>query len=64
MARARESWSLRQVAGHLAGEGEHAAALSFAWQAVWVFPTLGACANLFKHLARAAFGRRRREAKP
>jgi hypothetical protein len=59
-ARAREGWSLREVAAFLAGEGRPAAALSFAWQAVWVFPTLGACTDVAKHLTRAAWGALRR----
>lgn len=51
-ARAREGWILRQLAGYMISENRSGAALSFAWQAVCTYPTLGAAAFLGRSLAR------------
>jgi hypothetical protein len=40
-ARARESWTLREIALELASRKHYPAALSFAWQALAVFPAVG-----------------------
>lgn len=58
-ARAREGWTLRLLAGYLREAGRDRAAVSLAWQALCVFPTLGAGAFLAKALARALAGSRR-----
>jgi len=65
-ARAREGWTFRQLAGYMHEAGRNAAALSLAWQAVCVFPTLGAWASLGRSLIRALFAplTRRRPALP
>jgi glycosyltransferase involved in cell wall biosynthesis len=53
-ARAREAWSLRELADELAAAKRPQPALSFAWQAFWAYPTLGAGWFLSRSLARAA----------
>jgi len=65
-ARAREGWTFRQLAGYMHDAGRNAAALSLAWQAVCVFPTLGAWASLARSLGRALFAplTRRQPARP
>jgi GT2 family glycosyltransferase len=65
-ARAREGWTFRQLAGYLHEAGRNAAALSLAWQAVCVFPTLGAWAGLARSLGRSLFAQlaRRRPTLP
>jgi glycosyltransferase involved in cell wall biosynthesis len=59
-ARARESWTLRQLAGYLQDAGRGGAALPLAWQALCVFPTPGTAAFLAKSLVRALAGSVRR----
>jgi glycosyltransferase involved in cell wall biosynthesis len=63
-ARAKEGWTLRQLADHLSAEGRDAAALSMAWQGLCVFPTFGGCAALAKHLGRAAMRAARLRSRP
>lgn len=53
-ARSREGWVLRELAADMLSEGRPAAALSFAWQAVCTFPTLGGAASLLRTAASAA----------
>ena len=53
-ARARESWSLRELSVELAAEKRPHSALSFAWQAFCAYPTLGSGWFLSRSLARAA----------
>ena len=55
-ARAREAWSLRELADDLAAKKRPRSALSFAWQAFCAYPTLGAGLFLSRSLARAASG--------
>jgi glycosyltransferase involved in cell wall biosynthesis len=59
-ARAREAWSLREIAQRLRDGGHYKAALSFAWQALSIFPTLGAslffARTLFKAGMNSLFG--------
>ena len=52
-ARAIEAWNLRQVAGELAAAGHLTAASSMAWQAVCIYPTLGAKIQWTKISAKA-----------
>jgi glycosyltransferase involved in cell wall biosynthesis len=58
-ARAREGWTLRQLAGFLQEAGRNGAALSLAWQALCVYPTFGACAYLTRSLGKVLIGSRR-----
>jgi glycosyltransferase involved in cell wall biosynthesis len=51
-ARAREAWTMRQLAQMLSAEGRGGAALSLAWQGLCVYPTLGGCADLARLLGR------------
>lgn len=53
-ARAREAWSLRELADDLAAERRPHSALSFAWQAFCAYPTIGSGLFLSRSLARAA----------
>jgi len=41
-ARAREAWTLRRLANQQRADGQPAAARAFAWQALCLYPTLGA----------------------
>jgi glycosyltransferase involved in cell wall biosynthesis len=53
-ARAREGWTLRELAKGLQDENRSLAALSYAWQAVCIYPTAGAAAFLLKSTLKAA----------
>jgi hypothetical protein len=55
-ARAREGWTLRQLAGYLQEAGRNGAALSLAWQALCIYPTVGAWAFLTRSLGKALVG--------
>jgi glycosyltransferase involved in cell wall biosynthesis len=50
-ARARESWSLRQIASELLTRGDARGARSFSWQAFATFPTKGSLTALASSLA-------------
>jgi glycosyltransferase involved in cell wall biosynthesis len=52
-ARAREGWSLRELAQDLAAQGRDAEALAMAWQALCVFPTPGTGVVVARTLAAA-----------
>jgi hypothetical protein len=53
-ARAREGWALRELAGDSFADRRPTAAISFAWQAVCIYPTLGAIVFLAKSLGMLA----------
>ena len=53
-ARAREGWTLRELARDLQQRREPVAALSFAWQALCIYPTMGAVAFFAESLRRLA----------
>jgi hypothetical protein len=53
-ARAREGWTLRLLARDLQRRSEPLAALSFAWQALCTYPTLGAVACFAESVRRLA----------
>jgi GT2 family glycosyltransferase len=53
-ARAREGWVLRELAGDSFADRRPTAAISFAWQAVCIYPTLGAIVFLAKSLGMLA----------
>ena len=56
-ARFRESWTMREVAKRLIEERQPATALPFTWQALCVYPTLGAAALFGSTLFRALTGK-------
>ena len=57
-ARAREAWSMRELSRMLLEVGRRRAALTYASQAFWLYPTLGSAAMLARTAIRAP-GRRR-----
>lgn len=56
-ARAREGWSMRALSHMLLRAGRRRPAVSFAWQAFCVYPTLGSAASLAKTGFAAVTGR-------
>jgi glycosyltransferase involved in cell wall biosynthesis len=55
-ARAREGWTLREIALELATRKQYPAALSFAWQSMTVFPAVGSAYALGSLLIESATG--------
>lgn len=54
-ARSQEGWSLRELAQQTIAQNRRQTALSFAWQSVCVYPTLGAIAFLLRAFWGASF---------
>lgn len=52
-ARSQVGWGMRQLAKHLLDAGQPSNALSFAWQGLCSYPTLGAVTDFARVLARA-----------
>jgi glycosyltransferase involved in cell wall biosynthesis len=58
-ARAREAWSMRELSGMLLRAGRVRPSVSFAWQALCVYPTVGSAISLVRTIT-AATARSRR----
>jgi len=59
-ARAREGWSMRELSRMLLSVGRVRPSVSFAWQALCVYPTIGSAISLVKTSVAAATARNQR----